>query len=93
MQQAELEVAAKLLTSLSDLLPNLTTVNERDLRMQGKLEVVVQLIGAIGNHALPSSNSQQLVQLLLTGHNHCCLMHPAKCQFCMPLLQHYLAAS
>lgn len=73
-------MAARLLTSLTELLPSLTTLNEHDHRMPGKLELVLQLITALGNHALPSSDSQQLVHLLLTGVTQPCYFSHAAVQ-------------
>ena len=63
----ETQLAEQLLSNLVVLLPQLSTVNEYDKRMQGKLELILQLICALGNRGLASTDSHQLVHLLLTG--------------------------
>lgn len=70
VRAAEVPAAKELLGSLVQLLPDLTTVDEHDVRMQGKLELLLQLISVLGSHTLLSNESQQLVQLLLTGTEH-----------------------
>ena len=70
VRAAEIPAAKQLLGSLVQLLPDLTTVDEHDVRMQGKLELLLQLISVLGSHTLLSNESQQLVQLLLTGITH-----------------------
>lgn len=87
VRAAEVPAAKQLLGSLVKLLPDLTTVDEHDVRMQGKLELLLQLISVLGSHTLLSNESQQLVQLLLTGTVHdarksmlklplACCLHP-----------------
>ncbi len=63
----ETQLAEQLLSNLVVLLPQLSTVDEHDMRMQGKLELILQLICALGNRGLASTDSHQLVHLLLTG--------------------------
>lgn len=63
----ELQTAEQLLTDLVACLPHLSTVDELDMRMQGKLELLLQLICVLGSRCLASTDSQQLVYLLLTG--------------------------
>ena len=67
MQEAESPVLRRLMGSLVQLLPELSTVDEHDVRLQGKLELLLSLIIAFNSHGLPSHESQQLVHLLLTG--------------------------
>ena len=63
----ELQTADQLLTDLVACLPHLSTVDGLDMRMQGKLELLLQLIRVLGSRCLASTDSQQLVHLLLTG--------------------------
>ena len=63
----ETQLAEQLLSNLVVLLPQLSTVDEHDKRMQGKLELILQLIHVLGNRGLASTDSHQLVHLLLTG--------------------------
>ena len=63
----ETQLAEQLLSKLVVLLPQLLTVDEHDKRMQGKLELILQLIHVLGNRGLASTDSHQLVHLLLTG--------------------------
>ncbi len=63
----ETQLAEQLLSNLVVLLPQLSTVDEHDKRMQGKLELILQLICVLGNRGLASTDSQKLVHLLLTG--------------------------
>lgn len=63
----ELQTADQLLTELVACLPHLSTVDELDMRMQGKLELLLQLVRVLGSRCLASTDSQQLVHLLLTG--------------------------
>lgn len=67
MWETEVPVARSLLGSLVQLLPSLSAVDEHDVRMQGKLELLLQLMHILGSQAMPSNESQQLVQLLMTG--------------------------
>ena len=67
MQQQEVQVAEHLLMGLVAVLPQLTTLDQHDKRMQGKLELTLQLIRVLGNRGLASTDSHHLVQLLLTG--------------------------
>lgn len=67
MHDAEVPAARSLLGSLVQLLPDLSAVDEHDLRMHGKLELVLQLILVCGSQALASNDCQQLVTLLMTG--------------------------
>ena len=66
-QQGEVQTAEQLLVQLVALLPHLKTVDERDMRMQGKLDLLLQLIHVLGSRCLASTDSQHLVHLLLTG--------------------------
>lgn len=63
----ETQLAEQLLSNLVVLLPQLSTVDAHDKRMQGKLELILQLIHVLGNRGLASTDSHQLVHLLLTG--------------------------
>lgn len=63
----EMQTANQLLTDLVACLPQLSTVDELDMRMQGKLELLLQLVRVLGSRCLASTDSQQLVHLLLTG--------------------------
>ncbi len=63
----ETQLAEQLLSNLVVLLPQLSSVDEHDKRMQGKLELILQLIHVLGNRGLASTDSHQLVHLLLTG--------------------------
>ena len=67
VQQMELQTAEQLLTDLVACLPHLSTVDELDMRMQGKMELLLQLICVMGSRCLASADSQHLVYLLLTG--------------------------
>lgn len=67
VRQLELQAAERLLADLVAFLPHLTTADELDMRMQGKLDLLLQLIHVLGSRCLASTDSQQLVHLLLTG--------------------------
>ena len=71
VQHTELQIAEKLLTDLVAVLPHLTTNDELDMRMQGKLELLLQLTRVLGLRCVASTDSQQLLRILLTG-----MLHP-----------------
>ena len=68
--QEEVRTAEQLLSNLVALLPELNTLDDGDRRMQGKLELTLQLSRALGSRGLASTDSKHLVRLLLTG-KHC----------------------
>ena len=70
--QEEVHIAEQLLSNLVALLPELNTLDDSDRRMQGKLELTLQLSRALGSRGLASTDSKHLVRLLLTG-KHCWL--------------------
>ena len=67
VQQMEVQTAEQLLSSMVVLLPQLTSVDEHDKRMQGKLELTLQLVRVLGTRSLASTDSHHLVHLLLSG--------------------------
>lgn len=67
VRQTELQTIEQLLADLVASLPHLTTADELDMRMQGKLDLLLQLIRVLGSRCLASTDSHQLVHLLLTG--------------------------
>ncbi len=77
----ETQLAEQLLSNLVVLLPQLSTVDEHDKRMQGKLELILQLIHVLGNRGLASTDSHQLVHLLLTGQPATLLLSDHVCVF------------
>ncbi|KAL3156421.1 hypothetical protein ABBQ38_000732 [Trebouxia sp. C0009 RCD-2024] len=66
VRQTELQTIEQLLADLVASLPHLTTADELDMRMQGKLDLLLQLIRVLGSRCLASTDSHQLVHLLLT---------------------------
>lgn len=85
----ELQAAERLLADLVAFLPHLTTADELDMRMQGKLDLLLQLIRVLGSRCLASTDSQQLVHLLLTGM--LWIMQVAYCRVAIPCTSLYLA--
>ena len=58
------------MTDLVAVLPHLTCADKFDMRMQGKLELLLHLLRVLGLRCMASTDSQHLIRLLLTGMLH-----------------------
>ena len=67
MREREEQIAEQMLTDLVELTPSLRAVDEDDLRLEGKLALLLELVTVLGRWNVGTKSGGGLVHRLITG--------------------------